>query len=306
VVPTPEAIALDLLFEDVAREFALQAQAKGLRLRRVRTSAWVMADRALITSVLRNLVSNAVRYTERGGVLIGVRRRGANALICVHDTGRGIAPADIERIFGEFERGASTDREGLGLGLAIVQRAARLLGLEIETTSKIARGSRFAFAMPVLRREAAPVRALTQGRPPGQLGDARVLVVDNDPPALSAAAALLGKWGLAVTCAGSLDEAQSRNPAPPDIAIMDYRLDGAERGDAAYAALCEGWGLRPPVILLTAEASDETEAAAARMGAHRLLKPAAPAALRALITTCLAETRKADPEAQALAGSVAG
>ncbi|KPF62091.1 two-component system sensor protein [Porphyrobacter sp. AAP60] len=305
VVPVPEPVALDQLFEDVAREFALQAQAKGLRLKRVRTSAWVMADRALLTSVVRNLVSNAVRYTQAGGVLIGPRRRGTDVLICIHDTGRGIAPADIERIFGEFERGASTDREGLGLGLAIVRRAARLLAVEIETTSQIGRGSRFAFALPVLRREATPAAPMPAPRRQNrQLGDAKVLVVENDPAALAALATLLGKWGLQVLAAGNLIEALALAAQAPDMAIMDYRLDADERGDAAYAALCEEWGVRPPVILLTAESSDETEAAATRMGANRLLKPAAPAALRALIATCLAQRREG--KNQALAESATG
>ncbi|MFN3863035.1 MAG: PAS-domain containing protein [Erythrobacter sp.] len=306
IVPSPEAIALDELFEEIAREFALQAQAKGLRLKRARTSAWVMADRALLTAVLRNLMSNALRYTETGGVLIGVRRRGGAALIAVHDTGRGIAPEDIERIFGEFERGASTDREGLGLGLAIVQRAGRLLGVDIETVSVPGRGSRFALALPVWRREAASVSASTPVARPGQLGTARVLVVDNDPAALAATAALLGKWGLEVTCAASLAEARARAGAAPDITIMDYRLDGAERGDATYAALCEGWGAHPPAILLTAESSEETEQAAARMGANRLLKPSSPAALRALIATALAQGREHGQATQPLADSAAG
>jgi Na+/proline symporter/signal transduction histidine kinase/CheY-like chemotaxis protein len=306
IVPNPEPIALDQLFEEVAREFDLQARAKGLRLRRARTSVWVMADRALLTACLRNLMSNAVRYTEAGGVLIGVRRRGAEALIAIHDTGRGIAPEDIERIFGEFERGASTDREGLGLGLAIVRRAARLLEVEIETASAPGRGSRFALALPVLRRAAVPVAPSPAARPAGQLAAARVLVVDNDAAALAATAALLGKWGLEVTCAASCAEAQVACAEPPDIAILDYRLDGEERGDATYAALCAGWGRRPPAILLTAEAGEETEAAAARMGANRLLKPSSPAALRALIANCLAQGRRNAGEAQARAGSATG
>ena len=304
VVPAPEPVALDQLFEDVAREFTLQAQAKGLKLKRARTSVWVMAERALLTAVLRNLLSNAVRYTSKGGVLIGVRRRGAGAVICIHDTGRGIEPEDIERIFGEFERGASTDREGLGLGLAIVRRAARLLAVEVETTSLPGHGSRFAIPMPVLRREAAPVARIIPARPAAGLGHARVLVVDNDPAALAAIAALLTRWGLTVTTAASLAEARSLVGEAPDLAIMDYRLDDEERGDATFAAMCEDWGTRCPAILLTAEASDETEAAAARMGANRLLKPAPPAALRALIATALAQGR--DGAAQALAESATG
>lgn len=303
IVPAPEPVALDQLFEDVAREFTLQAQAKGLKLKRARTSVWVMADRALLTAILRNLLSNAVRYTARGGVLIGVRRRAKQAEIAIYDTGRGIAPADIERIFGEFERGASTDREGLGLGLAIVRRASRLLGVEVETSSTLGRGSRFAIAMPVLRREVAPTPRSLPARAPAGFGPARVLVVDNEPAALAATAALLARWGLEVTGAASLVEARAAANAAPDVAIMDYRLDDAERGDAAFAALCESWGRHCPVILLTAEASEETEAAAARMGANRLLKPAAPAALRALIATALAQ-RKAEP--QALAESATG
>lgn len=304
VVPAPEPVALDQLFEDVAREFTLQAQAKGLKLKRARTSVWVMADRALLTAVLRNLLSNAVRYSSKGGVLIGVRRRGGDSVICIHDTGRGIEPQDIERIFGEFERGASTDREGLGLGLAIVRRAARLLAVEVETTSRPGHGSRFALAMPVLRREAAPVARIVSARPSAGLGNARVLVVDNDRAALAAIAALLARWGLQVTTAASLAEAQSLVAEAPDLAIMDYRLDDAERGDAALAALCEAWDSRCPAILLTAEASEETEAAAARMGANRLLKPAPPAALRALIATALAQGRES--ATQALAESATG
>ncbi len=299
VVPAPEPVALDQLFEDVAREFTLQAQANGLRLRRVRTSVWVMADRALLTACLRNLLSNAVRYTTRGGVLIGVRQRGSNAVICIHDTGRGIAPQDIERIFGEFERGASTDREGLGLGLAIVRRACRLLEVEVETTSVPGRGSRFALALPVLRREPVAALRMVPQRSPAGLGEARVLVVDNDPAALAATAAVLARWGLTVTTATGLCEARSAMPDAPDVAIMDYRLDDEERGDAVFASLCESWGRRCPAILLTAEGSEETEAAAARMGANRLLKPAPPAALRALIATALAQGREAGVQARA-------
>ncbi|KPP93864.1 PAS-domain containing protein [Erythrobacter sp. HL-111] len=302
IEPRLEPVALDEVFAEVEREFAVQAAAKGLTLGRVRTSAWAMTDRALLASILRNLVSNAVRYTTTGGVLLGVRRAGEAVRLCVHDTGRGIAEADLDAIFEEFNRGASRDREGLGLGLAIVRRATRLLGIEVETRSVPGRGSRFALHMPVLEWR-APQGAVPAGRPPGKLAEARVLVVDNDPAALSATAALLGKWGLEVVCASSREAALGTGV--PDVVIMDYRLEQRDRGDAAYGALCERWGACPPAILLTAEASAETAAAAARMGAERLLKPSSPAALRALISTCLAR-RRAARGVQAVAGSVAG
>jgi len=302
IEPKIEALAVDQIFDEVMREFAVQAAAKGLAFRRVRTSAWVESDRALLTSVVRNLVSNAVRYTEKGGVLLGVRRAGTEIRICVHDTGRGIAAKDRETIFDEFNRGTSTDREGLGLGLAIVRRTTRLLNIHVETTSSIGKGSRFALHMPVSHWQASQPRK-SAGRPTQSFGAADVLVVDNDPSALSATSALLEKWGLSVTCAGSLAEALRERPKPPRMVIMDYRLDGEERGDAVYAALCEHWETAPAVILLTAEESEETEKAAQRMRANRLLKPSSPAALRALISTCLAQDQLGEqPAAESATG----
>ncbi|MEM7666255.1 MAG: PAS-domain containing protein [Pseudomonadota bacterium] len=304
VEPKLEPVAIDHVLDEVAREFAVQAEAKGIELRRVRTSAWAVTDRALLTSVLRNLISNAVRYTTSGGVLIGVRRAGDKILLCVHDTGRGIAEDDVERIFDEFQRGVSTDREGLGLGLAIVRRTTRLLDVHVETRSELGRGSRFALHMPVLRW-ATPEASIAAKRSSKPIAQADVLVIDNDPAALAATTALLTKWGLDVTCAGSFSEASKLMPSAPDIAIMDYRLDDAERGDAVYSALCKQWDFRPPAILLTAEASEETEKAARAMDANRLLKPSSPAALRALIANCLSR-RDTDRDCQASAESAAG
>lgn len=305
IEPKIETLAVDQIFDEVMREFAVQAAAKGLSLRRVRTSAWVHSDRALLTSVLRNLVSNAVRYTNHGGVLLGVRRKGNEIQICVHDTGRGIAAKDREAIFDEFNRGTATDREGLGLGLAIVRRSTRLLNIHVETTSTIGRGSRFALHVPVLKWQApmAPQAHRVSARPVPGLGKAHVLVVDNDAAALSATAALLQKWGLSVTCASTLAAALRDCPEAPGLVIMDYRLDGEERGDAVYSGLCRHWGKTPAAILLTAEESDETEAAAARMQANRLLKPSSPAALRALISMCLAQDQRGvHPAAESATG----
>ena len=288
IEPNIEPLPLDRVFEEIAREFEMQAKAKGLSLSRVRTSAWVETDRALLTSILRNLVSNAIRYTETGGVLLGVRRAGDSIHVCIHDTGRGIAPEDREAIFDEFNRGTSTDHEGLGLGLAIVRRSARLLDIHVETTSEPGRGSRFALHMPVSKWERSSVRKASR-KSGAAFENADILVVDNDPAALSATSALLKKWGLSVICAGSLAEAIKLAPTPPDIVIMDFRLDGDDRGDAVYSALCQHWGANVPAILLTAENSDETEIAASNMRANRLLKPSSPAALRALIANCLAQ-----------------
>jgi len=313
IEPRIEAVSLDQVFEEIAREFAVQAQAKGIKLRRVRTSAWVETDRTLLTSVLRNLVSNAIRYTEHGGVLLGVRRTRIDgedwATLCVQDTGRGIAPGDIERVFDEFERGTSSDREGLGLGLAIVRRTVKLLDMSIDTASELGRGSRFALRIKALRWSKPVAREAAQ-RPPHALADARVLVVDNDHAVLAATAALLAKWGLQPVCATSLASALGQCATAPDAVIMDYRLEGEERGDSAYNELCMHWKAQPAAILLTAEDSEETERAAIAMDANRLLKPSSPASLRALVQTCLTQRAtivrlegKSDPGAESSAGS---
>ena len=290
IEPKIEEVSLDQVFEEVAREFAVQAAAKGIALRRVRTSAWVSTDRTLLTSVVRNLMSNAIRYTKSGDVLLGVRREDKSVNLCVYDTGRGIAAQDIARIFREFERGSSTDREGLGLGLAIVSRTTALLGTRVEVTSEPGSGSRFSLRLRVLRW-GKPMAIEAVERPVRTVKQARVLVVDNDSAVLSATSALLTKWDLNPVCASSLRSALEVSPAPPDIVIMDYRLDGDERGDSVYGELCMAWRAQPPAILLTAEDSEETEFAAMAMDANRLLKPASPASLRALISTCLSQAK---------------
>lgn len=289
IEPRLEPLALGELLDEMVREFGLQARAKGISLRHVETSVWVESDRALLSSVVRNLVSNAVRYTEAGKVLVGVRRAGEDIEIRVHDTGPGIAPADRERIFDEFQRAAG-DREGLGLGLAIVRRTARLLGLPVRLRSEPGRGSLFAVRLPVLRRGGRPV-PVRRPLPHSALGHARVLVVDNDPAALAATLALMSRWGLDPVGGAGLAEALDCCPNAPAMIIMDYRLDGQERGDATYRALCQAWQASPPAILLTAEAGEETEEAARRMNAHRLLKPPAPAALRALVADAIGKAR---------------
>lgn len=302
IEPRMEAIAVNDLLDDIVREFAVQARAGGIALRHVPSSAWVHSDRTLLASVLRNLVSNAVRYTASGTVLIGVRRAGADVLLCVYDTGPGIALADQDRIFDEFHR-ASADREGLGLGLAIVRRTARLLGTPVGLTSRVGRGSVFTVRTPVLRWGRQPDLS-PRTAPSSPLGGARVLVVDNDTAALSATTALLGKWGLVALGSTGLVEALTQSPAAPDVVIMDFQLDDGARGHRVYQQLCAAWGAEPPAILLTAEASAETEQAAQVMSAHRLLKPPAPAALRALIADAIARARR--PDDQVEAASAAG
>ncbi|WP_271078493.1 hybrid sensor histidine kinase/response regulator [Aurantiacibacter sp. MUD61] len=303
IEPQFASIPLDDVLTEIAREFTVQAEAKGITLRHVKTRAWVRTDRALLASVLRNFVSNAVRYTQNGGVLIGVRRRSDGIALCVYDTGRGIAEDDIERVFGEFQRAEASDREGLGLGLAIVRRITVLLGLHVETRSERGSGSCFALHMPVEHWAEAPHKA--SGRRAGaSLSGARILVIDNEEGAREAARALLERWQLEVTDAPDFDTALESSSGAPDIVLLDYQLDDDVLGHQVYLQLCDAWGRRPPVILHTAEASENTAAAAQSIGAHRLLKPAAPAALRSLIASALAARSAAEDqdEAESAAG----
>ncbi|APE29032.1 PAS domain-containing hybrid sensor histidine kinase/response regulator [Aurantiacibacter gangjinensis] len=289
IQPKLAPVTVSQMLEEVRREFAVQAEATGVELRCVETSAWVTTDRALLLSILRNLTSNALRYTETGAVLLGVKRRGDDIAICVADTGPGIDDADQTRIFDEFQR-ASTHREGLGLGLAIVQRIARLLDAPVSLSSEPGRGSVFALTLPVTHWGEAESSASGAKVTPSGLGNARVLIVDNDEAALAAGSALLGKWGLKVTRATSAEDALAKMPNPPDIVIVDFRLDDDERGDEAYRTLCAAWDDEPPVIMVTAEAGDETARAAAGVDARRLLKPTPPAALRALLADAIARS----------------
>lgn len=301
IEPRLEVLSLDDILGDVMREFAGQAKAKGIALRCVRTSAWVETDRAFLASVLRNLTSNAIRYTDSGGLVLGVRRAGQGINLCVYDTGRGIAQEDLQRIFDEFQRAGAKDRDGLGLGLAIVRRIAGLLDLEVRTVSVEGRGSCFAVQMPVAQWQSVPQETRSRNAST-RFANARILVVDNDPQARQASRALLERWQLDVVDAHGEAEALAAMAEAPDMVLMDYRLNDEARGDQVYEALARHWNARPPVILYTAESGDETALAAASLNAHRLLKPASPAALRSLIASTLAAREaQADQSATELA-----
>jgi len=282
----PQTFALETVFGEIENEFAVQAEAKGLGLVVRRTDLWLETDRGLLISVLQNLVTNAVRYTDEGRILIAARRRGAFAQILVADQGRGIAQEDLPRIFEEFTRvGERRGDEGLGLGLAIVRRIAAMLGTEIETRSVLGRGTAFAFSLPVVPPgEKAPPPVKVRGAAPAAQGGA-IVCIDNDAAGLGAVSALLERWGHTVKGgAGPEDLAKT---TVPDLVIADYRLDGGMTGDAAYELLCKRWDAQPPVILLTAEETAETKAAAERIGAERMIKPPSPPALRALVGALL-------------------
>lgn len=279
----PVDLPLQPILEGLAREAGVVAEARGLSLRCVPTDAWVRSDPQLLRRVLQNFLANAVRYTTRGGIVLGVRRRGRDALaIEVWDTGPGIAPGQQRLVFEEFRR-LQRGGQGLGLGLAIADRLARLLGAPLELHSRPGRGSMFAIVLP-----RATAHTLPAADPPGARGESsdlpvRVLVVDNEPGVLIATRALLESWGATVSTAATPDEALAAAAAlRPQAWVLDFHLDDGATGDTLHLALAarfpDGVG-----FVLSADHGEAVRQAVLAAGATPLTKPLKPLRLKSLL-----------------------
>lgn len=288
--PDVSAFRLDDVMRQLALEFSPIAKAQGLRLDFVPTSKAVRSDRRLLRRLLQNLISNAIKYTAKGRVLVGCRRRGGKLVIEVWDTGAGIPPSKQTVVFREFQRlddGARMAR-GLGLGLSIVQRIGRVLGHRVTLRSVVGKGSCFAVEVPVAAAMPAMTAAPTAPTPePGALGGVRVLAIDNEPKIIEGMTALLGGWGCEAVGAASAVEAIAELSArglTPDILLVDYHLDGGATGFEAITQLRWRFGDDVPAVLITADRSLAVREEAQRRDVHVLNKPVRPAALRALLS----------------------
>jgi Na+/proline symporter/signal transduction histidine kinase len=271
-------------------EFAALARAKGLDLIFVPTTLVVRTDRRLMRRLLQNLISNALKYTLSGRVLVGCRRAGGSARIEVWDTGLGIPPGQQRTVFAEFRRldqGARVAR-GLGLGLSIVERLSRVLGHPVGLRSRPGKGSVFfvtaPLGRPVVKARAEPgaPEPVAAGEP---LSGLKVLAIDNEPRVLEGMRVLLKRWGCTVATTHSLAEAMAALAefGAPDVIIADYHLD-VENGVAAIKALRGRLGRKTPAILATADRSPEVRDEAAREDVLVMNKPLKPAPLRAQLT----------------------
>ena len=286
--PELSTFHIDELMRQLEVEFAPLAREKGLRLKFVSNTHAVRSDRRLLRRLLQNLISNAIKYTPEGRVIIGGRCASGKLRIDVYDTGLGIPKSKQRAIFDEFHRldqGAKVAR-GLGLGLSIVERIARVLDHRVELQSKTGRGSRFSVTVPIApalprdAKKAKPQRAETT-----QLADLVVLCIDNEPKILDGMATLLGGWGCHVLKAGDLKAALatvSDAEAPPSGLLVDYHLDSGH-GIEAIAALRWRFGAELPAILITADRSPAVREEARARDIQVLPKPLKPAALRALM-----------------------
>jgi signal transduction histidine kinase len=280
---------IDELMQRLEVEYAPLAREKRLDLVFVPCSATVRSDRALLRRLLQNLVSNAIKYTPAGRVLVGCRRRGSRLRIDVCDTGIGIPQAKRRAVFKEFHRldqGARVAR-GVGLGLSIVERIARVLGCEVALKSNMGRGSRFSVEVP--RATAALAAATTPAAPKvaaGRLAGTVILCIDNEPAILDGMETLLGGWNCRVLKAADLAGALAvldASDTEPDGLLVDYHLDGGN-GVGAIAALRHRLQRDLPAILITADRSARVREEARAAGVHVPNKPIKPASLRALIT----------------------
>lgn len=278
------------LLQKIETTFNQATREKGLQLRVRRSNAWVRSDAMLLERILLNLVSNAVRYTLRGGIIVGCRRRGETLRIEVWDTGPGIPEDQKQNIFGEFFQVPAQERNrsgGLGLGLAIVDRLRLLLDHHIDLASSVGRGSRFAIELPMVDEcvtSTAPVDSPYPGAFPAE--GKRVLVVADAPMVKEGTGGLLGNWGYSVLTAGS-DEAALMRVAQcqerPDLIISDYHLANGKIGIRAIEQINAAFGSSIPAILISGDTAAEPLREANERGYILLHKPVEPMRLRAVM-----------------------
>jgi signal transduction histidine kinase/CheY-like chemotaxis protein len=283
------AVQLDRLLRTLADEFAPMAAAKGLRLRVVPCGAVVESDPAYLRRILQNLIGNAIRYTAQGRVLVGARRRGAGVRLEVWDTGPGIPEEAQDDIFKEFHRlnARASASEGMGLGLAIVERACALLGHPLGLRSEVGRGTCFLVQVPLSDAGAAlPLPAELPERRSGPVAaDKIAFLVENDAELRRALGLLLEKWGMTVLEAASGEEALAlieEIGILPDLFLVDHQLGEGMTGIDFVTRVRAAHGT-VPARLITANRGWDVRAAATSAGIEILYKPIDPRALEAVV-----------------------
>jgi CheY-like chemotaxis protein len=290
----PQVFALQPLLDRVRLDHQQEAAAKGVTLSCQPTRAVVETDPVLVERILRNLISNAVRYTPKGRVLIGCRR--SPLRVEVWDTGPGIAAADQKQIFEEYFQLENPERDrtkGLGLGLAIVRRLSDLLGSELTLASHPGRGSCFSITLPRASARPAPP-APAGGAAEAVLRGRLIAVIDDESAIREAMSALLTGWDHEVVTAGSGEEMAHRLAARvrrPDLIVCDYRLRGGETGVNVIATLRARFGADIPALLITGDTAPDRLAEAQASGLLLLHKPVPNGRLRAAISNLLRQSR---------------
>ncbi len=304
------AFPIGQLLQRIEGVFGGPAREKGLSLKVVPSTAWVRSDAVLLERVLLNLVSNAVRYTRQGGIVVGCRRRGQELCFEVRDTGPGIPEDQHKAIFTEFQQLPGRGRErhaGLGLGLSIVDRLCAILGHRIELRSKVGTGSRFGIVMPVADTSAKA--ALPSELPVASDGanGQLVIAIDDELLALEGIAGVLRSWGFDVVAARDADEALAAIDHPdrcPALVVSDYQLLDGKTGIEAIQLLRRQLGSQIPALLVSGDTSPDRLQLAREDGFTLLHKPVSPMRLRATINRLLKDHAPAQPDPPTGKGSI--
>jgi len=292
----PAHFSLQKMLYDLEQQFSALAAEKQLRLRFRPCDFTLYSDPLLIERILANLIANAIRHTDDGGVLVTCRRHGRSVRLSVIDTGRGIPPDQQKNVFQEFVQlhNPARDRsKGLGLGLAIVSRLGRLLGLRIDLRSWPDHGSAFSLDVPCgdVRLVRTPAPANTPGPIPV---DALVLLVDDETAILRGMAELFDNWNIGLVTAHSTDEAEPWLDSLgriPDVIVSDYRLPDDTDGVEVITRLRKKFARDIPAILVTGDTAPDTILRISQARIPMLHKPLRPAKLRALLTHLIQQAR---------------
>ncbi len=295
---SPEVFSLNNLFDALNNEFQALAKEKNLQIKFVDTKLWVNSDYRILERIMRNLISNAIRYTESGRILVACRRYQGRTLVAVYDTGIGIPENKMQDIFREFYQLHNPERDrskGLGLGLAIVERMAKLLDMPLYIKSSAGTGSVFGFVLPAVQvasPEATATKTKTVAAPEVLYFDGKtVLVVDDEEEICDSLSELLRNWHCDVVIAASGNgavRALQKNKKRLDIMLVDYRLRDNEIGTAVIDKINSVYADQEtvqtiPAVIITGDTAPDRIKEAERSGYRILHKPVAPEALRLLL-----------------------
>jgi PAS domain S-box-containing protein len=284
IKPSVSTVSLGELLDSLKNEFGVIAQDRGVVFDVVSSSLHLKTDGRLLRRILQNLISNAIKYSGKGKVLVGARRAGDVCTINILDNGPGLTEFQSKAIFDEFYRVPEivSDEKGLGLGLAIVKRMSLLLGHPINIESKIGRGSLFSVTVPISQK---PKTILDDSEKyVGQNRSYRILCVDNEQMIIDGMESLMSEWGYDVDVA--LDEEAANilvDQHKPDLVIIDYHLNNSQTGLNVLSSWQESWLKETPVIVITADYTDDVRLATKTSGFNLLKKPVRPLQLKGLI-----------------------
>ncbi|MCB1384070.1 MAG: response regulator [Notoacmeibacter sp.] len=298
IKPEIQPVSLEPMFQSLQSDFAPLAARKGLTLRFRPTRFVIHSDPGMYRRVLQNIISNAIRYTRSGGVLIGARLAGGQVRVDVIDSGKGIPPDEHEAVFEEFHRGPDAGEDdrtgGLGLGLSIVKRMVATLGHELTFSSTVGKGTIFKLKAPLAARIAddLPLGPVEVERPRTYgMDSASVLLIENDVQVRRAMDALLRRWGCVVRSGASLGEVLhlvEEDGFRPDIIIADQHLDQGDLGTEAITEARRVLKQAVPALITTADFSEDLAQVARGSHMEVMRKPVKPAQLRALMAHMLA------------------